>query len=316
MQPENLFHESYGVYYKVVSLIINLILENKLDRVSFTNVLSNAAFHETAYLIEKKFVDKSFGGVLYQEGYGKLPKTEIQNKIGLPLSKMELSWLKTISLDPRVKLFDIVFPDLNNVAPLYNIDDVVYCGRFSIGDDYSSKQYIKNFKTVFSSVKTKNYIMLYYNSLNRGYCEEKVRPLYIQYSSREDRFRLIAKKGNVLCTYNIARIEKCISLPDRFELEDEEQEYERSYVEILVKNRRDTLERLLLFFSHLEKKTNKIDDVHFRVTLYFSKRDYKEITINLLSFFPMVDIIGPDYIKDLFYDKLKKQKKLFNDKIL
>ena len=316
MIVENLFHESYGAYYNTVSEIINLLLDDKLDKQTYYRVLERTAFQETPYLLENKLLDNCFGGVLFQEGYGKLPKTEIKNKIKRPLSKIELGWLKTISLDPRIALFDVAFPNLSNVEPLYNPEHLIYCGRYSKGDDYTSTQYIENFKTVFAAVKSHNCLLLHYNSLKRGYKEEKVNPLYIQYSSREDRFRLIALKGNEVYTYNISRIEKCYSLPEKFEIDGEPQELERTYVELLVKNQRDTLERLLLFFSHYEKKTNKIDDDLFKVTLYFAKVDYKEITIQLLSFFPMVDVIGPDYIKERFIEKIKMQKELFNDNII
>lgn len=316
MSSEMLFHESYGVYYNAVSKIINLILEQKLDEHSMFEVIENTAFQETAYILEKKLVDKCFCGILYQEAYGELPKTEIRNTVKLPLSKIERDWLKTISLDPRIKLFEISFPDLDDAVPLYNLEDIVYCGRYYDGDDYNSDQYIKNFKTVFSSIKAHNYLELHYNSLSRGYCNEIVQPLYLQYSSREDRFRLIANNENELYTYNIARIEKCNSISEKFQFDEYSQEFERSYAEILVKNQRDTLERLLLFFSHLDKKTNRVDEQLFKVTLFFTKRDYKEVTAQLLSFYPMIEIVGPEYIKERYYEKIKKQKLLFNKHIL
>lgn len=47
----------------------------------------------------------------------------LQHKPAMPLTILEKRWLKAIAEDPRVKLFDIEFPALDDVPPLFTHED-------------------------------------------------------------------------------------------------------------------------------------------------------------------------------------------------
>ena len=73
---------------------------------------------------------------------------------------------------------------------------------------------------------------------------------------------------------------------------------------------RNALERVMLHFSHLDKETERIDDNHYKITLYYEREDETELLIRVLSFGPVLKVVFPDdFIKKLC-DRLEKQKNL------
>ena len=49
--------------------------------------------------------------------------TPLKNKPTMPLTLTQKQWLKAISLDPRIKLFDVVISGLDDVEPLFTPED-------------------------------------------------------------------------------------------------------------------------------------------------------------------------------------------------
>ena len=73
---------------------------------------------------------------------------------------------------------------------------------------------------------------------------------------------------------------------------------------------RNALERVMLHFSHLDRETERIDDNHYKITLYYEREDETELLIRVLSFGPVLKVIFPDdFIKKLC-DRLERQKNL------
>ena len=73
---------------------------------------------------------------------------------------------------------------------------------------------------------------------------------------------------------------------------------------------RNALERVMLHFSHLDRETERIDDNHYKITLYYEREDETELLIRVLSFGPVLKVVFPDdFIKKLC-DRLEKQKNL------
>ena len=47
----------------------------------------------------------------------------IKNPPSMPLTSLQKSWLKAVSLDPRIKLFDVSFDLPEDISPLFTPDD-------------------------------------------------------------------------------------------------------------------------------------------------------------------------------------------------
>ena len=73
---------------------------------------------------------------------------------------------------------------------------------------------------------------------------------------------------------------------------------------------RNALERAMLHFSHLDKQTERIDDKHYKLTLYYEREDETELLIRVLSFGHVLKVIFPDDFVGNLTDRLEKQKKL------
>ena len=82
---------------------------------------------------------------------------------------------------------------------------------------------------------------------------------------------------------------------------------------ILINNRRNALERAMLQFANYEKNTRKIDDNTYECLIYYNKSTETELLIEILSFGPMIKVVGNEMFLSLIKKRLKRQKTIFAD---
>ena len=75
-----------------------------------------------------------------------------------------------------------------------------------------------------------------------------------------------------------------------------------------VFDERNALERVMLHFAHFEKQAEKLDKKHYLVKIKYALADETEMVIRILSFGPLVEVIGSENFRDLVIERLKKQK--------
>ena len=63
----------------------------------------------------------------------------------------------------------------------------------------------------------------------------------------------------------------------------------------------------MLHFAHFEKQAEKLDNKHYLVKIKYSREDQREMVIRILSFGPLVEVLGPESLRNLIIKKLKKQ---------
>jgi len=80
-----------------------------------------------------------------------------------------------------------------------------------------------------------------------------------------------------------------------------------SRLTFVLTDTRNALERVLLHFSHLQKETERLDDIHYRVTLYYDKQDETEMVIRVLSFGSMVQVTEPEHFVALLRQRIERQ---------
>ena len=86
--------------------------------------------------------------------------------------------------------------------------------------------------------------------------------------------------------------------------------YYKEPVRLLIKNRRNALERTMLQFANYEKNTVKIDDDTYECCIYYSKNVETELLIEVLSFGPLIQVTGnSEFLKQLKM-RLQKQAQL------
>ena len=62
----------------------------------------------------------------------------------------------------------------------------------------------------------------------------------------------------------------------------------------------------MLHFAHFQKSVEKRDDDYF-VRLSYEKDDETEIVIRILSFGPVLEVVGPKHFRELIRERLKRQ---------
>lgn len=67
------------------------------------------------------------------------------------------------------------------------------------------------------------------------------------------------------------------------------------------------MERFMLHFAHFEKQAEKLDRKNYLVKIKYAHDDEPEMVIRILSFGPMVEVLGSESFRKLIIEKLKKQ---------
>ena len=142
---------------------------------------------------------------------------------------------------------------------------------------------------------------------------QAVLPDHLEYSEKDDKFRLIGawKKSRVII--NLGRISDCRRYkgPEEPLKETKENGLKKATSRKVVfelDDRRNALERVLLHFAHFEKQAEHIDERKYKVTVIYDRDDETEMVIRLLSFGPMVKVIAPESFVDLIKKRLVDQK--------
>ena len=299
-----IFSEVYGSYFKAVSAILAKAVEGTLTEKELTRTVLANAFGESLITIPAKLTDGSWP--LLTEGFG----TPLRHAPHAPLTTLEKQWLKALLLDPRIRLFDPSEEGLEDVEPLFTPDQFVYFDRYADGDDFTDPRYIEHFRLIIRAMHEKRKLRVRFHG-HRGTRQSYICiPYKLEYSSKDDKFRLITGFRNKPLTVNLSRIDSVHILEPWDESEYlQPREREKTFVMELYDSR-NALERAMLHFSDLEKETERIDEKHYRITLNYKQGDETEILIRILSFGPVLKVIEPETMVKQIRERLAKQTAL------
>jgi hypothetical protein len=298
-----IFSELYSAYYSAVAAILREAVKHPLRKDELRNIIEKKAFGESMLNIEPAIGDERWQ-IIHSDG-----TTPLKHVPTMPLTTLEKRWMKAIASDPRIRLFSDELPDFPDVEPLFKPEDISVFDKYSDGDPYEDEKYIKNFRLILQAVKDRR--PLYIESANS---KDKIinmtlMPEYIEYSEKDDKFRLIGSGRRHGATLNIARIIKCMPYNGPFEAFTEKAEHrEPEKVEFELYDRRNALERVLMHFAHFEKQAEKTGEDKYKVTIFYDKNDETEIVIRILSFGPMIKVTAPENFIELIKDRLLRQK--------
>ena len=79
-----------------------------------------------------------------------------------------------------------------------------------------------------------------------------------------------------------------------------------------ITDERNARERAMLQFSYLAKKTERIGEKTYRMTLYYRQEDETELVIKLLSFGPVLKVVEPETFVSLIRERIDRQYSLQN----
>ncbi len=312
----SLFSEIFGCYYKVITEIVNNspLCVDEIRNIINENGFTESCFHLLPKLETLPFIEKKDGK------YYSL----LKNKIKMPVTNIEKSWLKAISEDLRFDLFAQNFDKskLENIEPLYEQEQFRYYDKYSDGDDFKNNNYIKFFRKINNAMEKGNIVKIVYQSPKR----DKITighhiPLKFEFSPKDDKFRLYCArilKGRIIdfVCLNMGRILDVKNSNETFEGRINPESYIEKFnceepVTVEIYDERNAIERFMVEFSAYRKNSEFDDETKICTTkIYYRKIDETEVLIKLLSFGPALKVLGPERFLKLFKYRIQKQKEI------
>ena len=299
-----IFSEIYGSYFKAVSAILAKALEGGLTERELTRTVLENAFGESLITIPTKLRDGSWP--LLRDDLS----TPLSSPPRTPLTLLEKQWLKALLLDPRIRLFAPSVEGLEDVEPLFTPDQFVYFDRYTDGDPYDDARYIEHFRMILRAMHEKRKLRVRFHG-HRGTRQSYICiPYKLEYSSKDNKFRLITGFRGKPLTINLSRIDS-IHILGPWSEDEYRQPCEREKTLVMeLFDTRNALERAMLHFSDLEKETERIGEKHYRIMLNYKQGDETEILIRILSFGPVLKVLEPESMVVQIRERLSRQAAL------
>ncbi len=313
-----LFSEIYSCYYQVLRHL--LTGKNSLTLQEIRNQIHKEGFEESLLAIIPKLENNTWN--LFERQEQKY-LSKLTSSFVTPLSLLEKSYLKALLADPRITLFLdpaqlVTLEDmLASVTPLFRQEQFFYYDQFTGGDPYEDEGYRQIFRTLLYAQKRKLYVDLDYNSPAGRRVHHYYVPARLEYSVKNDKFRLLAlKQSNTskmkLEILNLSRIqsvrltEKTLSASTDLNriIRDT---YYKEPVRLHIINKRNALERAMLHFANYEKNTRKIDQDTYECLIYYNQMMETELLIEVMSFGPMLKVVGNDRFLKSLKTRLRRQ---------
>ena len=296
-----IFSELNCAYYNTVAAIISAIIDGEHSEQELQKIVMDHAFGESVLTILPSLKSEK-----WQLVHSDMT-TPLEHKPTIPLTTLQKRWLKAISLDPRVKLFGVEFPDLEDVEPLFTSADYYIYDQYNDGDPFEDEQYIRNFRIVLEAIRKGTQIK--FEMLNRkgNVMFVRCRPVRLEYSEKDDKFRVVTAGWRAVSVVNLAKIRSCAHDIGYRRVSGRERSVVYDTITVKIRDERNAMERFMLHFAHFEKQAEKLDKKHYLVKIKYAHDDESEMVIRILSFGPMVRVVEPDSFRELLVERLRKQ---------
>ena len=315
-----LFSEIYNCYYQIMKSILQNQPELTLDNLRTT--ITETGYEESLLYLIPKLTSGEWN--LFERA-GDTFISKLSNDFYIPLTTLQRSYIKSILQDIRMQLFfdseqlHQLQNHFSDVPALWQPDDFYYYDQFSNRDPYEDTIYQKHFRTLLKAIHMHQYVDISYESRNNHRVHHHYLPCRLEYSIKNDKFRLLGTvqgdKSNRVEILNLDRMQEVILLPQNATaLPDINQSIRQSYykepVHLRIHTNRNALERTMLQFANYEKNTTKIDENTYDCFIYYNKKMETELLIEILSFGPMVKVLGNEHFLTLVKQSLYRQKHL------
>ncbi|ADU26803.1 WYL domain-containing protein [Ethanoligenens harbinense] len=302
-----LFSEVYSTYFNAVAAILREAIQCDITDQRMSELIREKAFSESVLTVLPALKNEEW---LLMNRKGQTPMKQPPQ---MPLTTLEKRWLKTLLSDPRIALFQPDETGLDDVEPLFSYNDVVYFDRYADGDPYTDANYIQNFHTVLQALREKRKLKISHSSRIDRRVSGVFVPFRLEYSGKDDKFRLITSGAWHSRTINLARITQCELLGEYADGECIPPRQKDASVIFDLTDERNALERVMLHFSDCRKETRRLDERHYTVTLWYEPQDETELLIRILSFGPMIRVTAPESFINLIQERLFRQKEFMMD---
>ena len=298
-----LFSEIYGTYYNILTKLLEQAAAGTLSREAMYAAIRKYGFEESNLAIPEALESQTWP--LLRKDF----TTPLEHAPTMPLTDLQKRWLKTLLSDPRIRLFDPPTEGLEDVQPLYPRDALVYYDRYSDGDPFEDPDYIAHFRCILEAIRHRRWLRVWFTSKSGRHCWRCI-PYALEYSAKDDKFRLISANRRTPLSINLGRIRYCVLLEPCAEADYRPIPMKKRTLVLELTDERNALERVMLHFSHLDKETERLGGNRYRVTLRYALEDETELLIRVLSFGPVLKVVSPESFIDLLRERLEKQQNL------
>lgn len=315
-----LFHEMYGCYYNVVAQILAEAHGDGISKSEIDRIVAENAFSETGLHMMPKLLSGEWS--LLQEEEGQY-RSALQNAdTALPLTTLQKAWLKAILNDSCIRLFldEQKWEELrykwSNIAPLYDQEDFHVFDQASDGDPYDDEDYIRKFRMVLKAIREQGALKAAYDNGMKRRTQILFFPQRMIYSEKDDKFRVAGRclvdgkaKPLILNMGRIASLTAADAPPFHKQADrGKAQKKEKRVVTLALYKERNALERCMLHFASYNKQTwyNEERDCHI-CEIEYDTLEETELLIRILSFGPVVEVLGPESFLKQVRERVKTQ---------
>lgn len=332
-----LFSEIYNCYYQIMKSILEEKSEFSMEELR-TRITDQGYEESLLYLVPKL----TSGEWQLFEQNGDTFVSKLPGDFFVPLTNLQKSYIKSILQDIRIQLF-FTTEELQQLQELFADADILwkpedfyYYDRFSNRDNYENVEYQKNFRTLVNAIRNHQYVDISYESRLSHRVHHHYLPCRLEYSIKNDKFRLLGtvkeskrhnreltnwdskpKKDESQPNVEILNLERMqsVSLLSEYAtvIPDINQSIRSTYykepVRLLIHTDRNALERTMLQFANYEKNTTKIDDNTYECLIYYNQKMETELLIEVLSFGPMIEVLGNERFLQMVKERLHRQRR-------
>lgn len=299
-----LFSEVYSAYFNAVAAIIAAALSEDMTEARMLEIIQDKAFSESMLTMLPSFKNEEWLVL------NRALQTPMRRTPTMPLTALQKRWMKSLFSDPRIALFDVDVSGLEDVEPLCAHTDFVFFDRYADGDPYGDPEYAARFRTILFALRKRRRIYIRYRNRRGESMAGTFIPFALEYSAKDDKFRLQTAGGKYAAYINLARTEAC-QPRDPFEEGDVYPPRRKEHaVTFILRDERNALDRVMLHFSDCRKETRRAEENSYQVTLWYEAQDETEMLIRILSFGPMLKVTAPDRFIRLIRDRLTMQRSL------
>ena len=333
-EHEAIFNEIFGVYYYIIAEVILCCCSNsdsnKLSNEKINNIVkkvrrwySSRGGNQTSRLsldeITWLFENDAFGKKSKANGKEQIefkyqcdPDTEFYKDV-LPLTTLEIRWIKTILSDERIVCFfserqlDFIKVYMNTEYPEITPFPVNNLVNFDKHIPIDSMEKLAEQSLITTLIKAINQKMLVDITYVTRYGKEIVgefKPIVIEFSKRNNKFQaqMQSCENNRFYSINLSQIISLTIVPDEFEYFETLQNYEKHRelnersVDIQFYDVRNTADRILTEFSPWKKyceydRETKIYTLH----LFYQKDEELDLVVRLMGYGGNIHFVNKEH---------------------
>lgn len=330
-----LFEKLHSRYYHIIRHILLEATLHPLTRQEIESLARAQGFQESAVSIVPKLLDASWP-FLKKQPDGLYTCVLRHPQAQYAMTRLQKSWLAFLLSDIRISLFlseeeqQELSVYLKDVPPCCTPEDFHYFDRYLDRDPYESPEYQKNFRMLLSALKQnvqgkKQAVFIAYTGKKGHSSTYEVIPREILYSSRDDKFRIVCipcfgRRNAYQYCFNLSRIQACtLSRRDVSSCQNRQNESSACMhtpapapVVIEISGQRNSLERCMLHFSQYRKQTEYDEEKQvYYCSIFYDIEDEPQLLIEILSFGPVIRVLGPDSFVQSIRERVMRQHELF-----